>query len=137
MVTILDEGFEIGAPRFLPLLDIVVVKLSIEGNLTIKIGSSDESRRLNTQFLGRKYATDVLSFPIEQELPDGFYLGDIFICLPMARDQAKSSGISLEKELFTLMIHGILHLNDHDHEADDGEMLTLQEKLVTEIWKND
>lgn len=136
MITILDEGFEIGASRFLPLLEIVAGKLAIKGSLTIKLGSRDESRRLNTQFLGREYATDVLSFAIEQELPDGFYLGDVFICLPVARDQAKSGGDSLEKELFTLMVHGVLHLAGHDHETDDGEMLALQEKLVTEILKD-
>ena len=136
-VIILDEGFEIGAARFIPLLEKVVGDLSLPGTITIKIGGSEESRRLNTEFLEKEYPTDVLSFPIGQEMPDGYYLGDVFICLPVAAEQAGSQGHSLERELFILMVHGILHLAGHDHETDGGELLALQAELVARIWKED
>ena len=136
-VTILDEGFEIDAARFLPLLENVVRDLSLPGRITIKIGGDEESRSLNKEFLGKDHATDVLSFPLGQEMPDGYYLGDVFICLPVAEDQAGSQGHSLNRELFILMVHGILHLAGRDHETDGGEMLALQEELVARIWKED
>ena len=94
-VTILDEGFEIDAARFLPLLENVVRDLSLPGGITIKIGGDEESRRLNKEFLGKDHATDVLSFPLGQEMPDGYYLGDVFICLPAAEDQAACGVLGL------------------------------------------
>ncbi len=76
-----------------------------------------ELQRLNREFRGKDYATDVLSFPGE----DG-YLGDIAISLGRARAQAKAFGHSVEDELRVLMLHGVLHLTGLDHETDAGEM---------------
>lgn len=123
----LDQGF------FLDRLKSVVAALELEGGLVIKIGDKEESRQLNVTYRQKDYATDVLSFPFNEELPGGgYYLGDIFICHPVALEQAQEGGIPVEKELFTLMVHGILHLSGHDHEIDTGEMTALQEQLVQE-----
>ena len=69
-------------------------------------------RRLNRQFRGKNYATDVLSFP-----PD-----EMAISLDRAAAQAKELGHSLDAELRILMLHGALHLCGMDHENDSGEM---------------
>lgn len=78
-----------------------------------------ELERLNRQFLGRGYPTDVLSFP--EPGPDDF-LGEIAISLERARDQARANGHSTEAEVGILMLHGLLHLLGMDHEKDRGTM---------------
>jgi probable rRNA maturation factor len=76
-----------------------------------------ELRRLNRQFLGRDYPTDVLSFPAANGS-----LGDIAISVDRARQQAAEFGHSLEEEIAILMLHGVLHLAGMDHERDRGRM---------------
>ncbi len=80
--------------------------------ITCLITTDAELRRLNRQFRGKNYSTDVLSFP-----PD-----EMAISLDRAAAQAKELGHSLDAELRILMLHGLLHLRGMDHEADSGEM---------------
>jgi probable rRNA maturation factor len=80
--------------------------------VTCLITSDAELRRLNRQFRGKNYTTDVLSFP-----PD-----ELAISLDRAAAQAKELGHSLDAELRILMLHGLLHLRGMDHEKDSGEM---------------
>jgi probable rRNA maturation factor len=95
-----------------------------------------ELRRLNRDFRGQDYATDVLSFPgAKQPLTnvrgsDGSatFLGDIAISLGRARAQAREFGHSIEHEIQILMLHGVLHLCGHDHEADSGAMARAEKR---------
>jgi len=80
--------------------------------VTCLITTDAELRRLNRQFRGRNYPTDVLSFP-----PD-----EMAISLDRAAAQAKELKHSLDVELRILMLHGLLHLRGMDHETDSGEM---------------
>jgi len=131
MIEINDDEFNVDKERYLDKLQELVEELKIDGNMAIKLGGKEESRALNKQYRQKDYPTDVLSFPFNEEVPEeGFYLGDIFICYPIAEEQAKESGITLEEELFTLMLHGVLHLAGYDHETDSGEMKAIQEKLL-------
>jgi len=111
----------------------VLKQLKLTGIVTVKIGGEEESRELNNTYRKKDYPTDVLSFPLNEKLPGGFYIGDIFICYAIAERQAEENEVSIEEELLTLMIHGILHLAGYDHEEDDGEMLELQDKLLDEL----
>src|SRR5947209_7701974 len=62
--------------------------------------------RLNRQFLGSDYATDVLSFPLNgDEL-----LGELAISSERAAEQARHFGHSRLDEIRILMLHGVLHL---------------------------
>ncbi len=130
MITIMDDNFNVDRQFYLEKLEKIAEELDIKGTIVIKLGDEEESKALNLNYLKKDYPTDVLSFPFNEELPDGFYLGDIFTCYPIAGAQAEENNISLEEELFTLMVHGILHLCGYDHETDAGEMLNLQERLV-------
>lgn len=131
MIEIIDNNFKVDKDFFLNKLEKVLKELRINGTIVIKLGDKEESQALNTQYLQRDYPTDVLSFPFNEEVPgNGFYLGDIFICYPIAVEQAKENNITLEKELITLMIHGIIHLAGYDHETDSGEMEKLQGRLL-------
>jgi probable rRNA maturation factor len=115
--------------RLQPLLN----KLNLKGTIVIKIGDAQESRHLNSTYRKKNRATDVLSFLYRQKFPDGYYIGDIFICHEIACAQAEDAGISLEEELLTLMIHGLLHLAEYDHETDQGEMMALQNQFLNEL----
>src|SRR5207253_1834332 len=78
-----------------------------------------ELRRLNREFLGKDYATDVLSFPSGRR--DGA-LGEMAISIDRAREQASAFGHTVEDEIRVLMLHGALHLMGMDHETDGGRM---------------
>jgi len=85
------------------------------------ITGDEELRRLNREFLGRDYPTDVLSFPSEPN-------GEIAISYDAARRQSAEHGHAVHQEIQILMLHGLLHLVGMDHETDRGRMLTAERK---------
>jgi len=105
---------------------------SREREATIVFVSDPAIKKLNYQFRGKDYATDVLSFPtqherFEKELRTN--LGEVVISLDRAAAQAKANGLSLANEVEQLILHGLLHLCGYDHETDNGEMNRLELKL--------
>jgi len=100
------------------------------------ISDDRELRRLNREFLGKDYATDVLSFPAAcsrarrtEPRPSGSgLLGEMAISANRAREQASEFGHSLEEEISILMLHGLLHLMGMDHENDRGKMARVEAK---------
>jgi probable rRNA maturation factor len=89
-----------------------------------------ELHRLNAQFLGKDYPTDVLSFPEGQ--PEG-RLGDIAISGERAAEQAAAYGHGVEEEVRILMLHGVLHLLGMDHEKDRGRMRRAESAWRSEL----
>ena len=81
-----------------------------------------ELQRLNRQFLGKDYPTDVLSFPAAESQGTLAGLGEIAISYQRARGQARAFGHSVSDEIRILMLHGVLHLIGMDHERDRGAM---------------
>ena len=82
-----------------------------------------ELRRLNREFLGKDYPTDVLSFPEERfRTAAAGWFGEIAISSQRARQQAGAYGHSIDDEIRILMLHGVLHLMGMDHETDRGKM---------------
>jgi probable rRNA maturation factor len=136
MIKIIKNRNPIDQDYFLSRLSELYQLLELRGDLTIKLGSSQESRTLNREYRQKDYPTDVLSFPLNQQFPEGYYLGDIFICYPLAREQAQKFNIPLHDELLRLMVHGVLHLSGHDHELDSGEMEKLQEILYQKLLRS-
>ena len=57
-------------------------------------------------------------------------LGDVVVCFEQAARQAAEAGVETRAEVRTLVVHGLLHLLGHDHEADAGEMLARQDELI-------
>ena len=84
--------------------------------LSILLVNDRRMKLLNRQYRSIDRATDVLSFPQTENRTQNFVLGDIVINLPRAKRQAAEQGITLNKELKRLMIHGLLHLIGYDHE---------------------
>ena len=96
-----------------------------ESSATIAFVSDKRIRELNRQFRGVDKATDVLSFPAEEQLN----LGDVAVSVETAARQAQENGLTFEGEIAQLILHGMLHLCGYDHEADNGEMNRLELKL--------
>ena len=93
-----------------------------------------ELQRLNRQFLGKDYPTDVLSFPADKDRhTDTAPLGEIAISADRAADQAGSRGHSVDNEIRILMLHGVLHLLGMDHERDHGAMERAETKWRKEF----
>ena len=95
--------------------------------------------KLNKEYRGIDRVTDVISFALEDDksmiIPDDIrLLGDIYICLDKAKEQAKEYGHSLERELCFLAVHGIYHLlgYDHENEEDAKIMFKKQEEVLME-----
>ena len=93
-----------------------------DGHLAIEFVDETRIRELNREHRDRDAPTDVLSFPIDgadAAAAGPRELGDVVICPEHT------------VELREAVVHGVLHLVGMDHEADDGEMLTLQRELLS------
>jgi probable rRNA maturation factor len=120
---------EAAARRLRPWLAALLAALAPEaGSLGVRFTGDREMRRVNRQFRGKDQPTDVLSFP-----GDDGHLGDLLISVPTARRQAAAAGHGVERELKTLLLHGVLHCLGHDHETDQGEMERLERRL-RKVW---
>jgi probable rRNA maturation factor len=106
--------------------------VGLAGEVNVRITSDQEMRRLNRQFRGKNKSTDVLSFPASSNGKSSL-AGDIAISLQIATANAQALGHTLESEIKILLLHGLLHLAGHDHEADRGEMAALEQKLRAKL----
>lgn len=106
-------------------LNRIAVDLAKRREFAVVVGSNAAIRTANRQFRGVSKTTDVLSFPDGE---DG-RLGDILISACRAQTQATRYGLSVEDELKTLALHGVLHLLGYDHETDEGQMRAKETKL--------
>lgn len=97
-----------------------------DGHLGVELVDEARIRELNRTHRGRDSATDVLSFPIDGvgDRAGPRELGDVVICPPRTEDLTEAA------------VHGVLHLCGYDHEADDGEMLSLQERILGDLQRS-
>ena len=110
-------------------LDRLDQELAMGREFAVLIASDAAVRAANRQFRGMAKSTDVLSFPDDEEGPDGAErLGDILISARRAAAQAAEHGHSVDDEVKTLILHGLLHLLGWDHETDSGEMATVEKR---------
>ncbi len=85
--------------------------------LAVAVVGGAESRRLNGQYRGRDYPTNVLSFPAPRAAREGpaAALGDLVICARVLREEAGDQGKTLRAHWAHLVVHGTLHLIGYDH----------------------
>jgi probable rRNA maturation factor len=101
-------------------------------DVSIVFVSTSAIRKLNRQYRGKDYVTDVLSFPSAHERFENQLkanLGEVVISLERAATQAKENGLTIANEVEQLILHGLLHLCGHDHATDHGEMDRLELRL--------
>ena len=75
-------------------------------SLTLRIVGEREGRRLNRAYRKGKRATNVLSFET----------GDVVLCHPVIRREARAQGKSVRAHYAHLVVHGVLHLRGYAHE---------------------
>jgi probable rRNA maturation factor len=94
-----------------------------DGHLGVELVGAERIRALNREHRGVDAPTDVLAFPLDGAGPVAGprELGDVAIC------PAHCSGVT------EAAVHGVLHLCGYDHEADAGEMLALQARVMDDL----
>lgn len=94
-----------------------------------------EIQDINKTYRGIDKVTDVISFALEDngiiENQKMRMLGDIYVCIPRALEQAEAYGHSIKRELSFLCIHGLLHLLGYDHmKKEEEEVMFKRQELV-------
>lgn len=126
------------------ILNIAAKELKIKNSaeLSILIAGDQKIKKLNKQYRNKDKVTDVLAFsqiegedlvlPQEQEN----YLGEIIICFPQIKRQAKKINQLVKDELILLIIHGFLHLLGYDDQKDKDyqKMKKIEDKLLKKIY---
>jgi probable rRNA maturation factor len=102
--------------------------------MTVVFLNDSQMRVYNRMYRRKDATTDVLSFPVNDNLDDqGHYLGDVLISMEQAGKQAVERSRAMEEEIRILMLHGVLHLLGYDHETDRGQMNRLEKKLRLDL----
>ena len=94
-----------------------------KATVTLRYVAEAEGRRLNREYRGRDYATNVLTF-VYSARP---LAGDIVICAPVVAREAREQGKALADHHAHLLVHGLLHLQGMDHEA-PGEARAMERR---------
>lgn len=123
---VIDLANNSGVPRKSIIRDwIELASEESQGDVYLNFVSADESRRLNETFRSIDEPTNVLSFPAHHD----DVLGDVAICVDVAKVQAEEQDKSLDSHLAHLVIHGVLHLRGFDH-IDDQDAMVMERKEV-------
>lgn len=121
--------------------------------MAVTFVSNERSHELNLEYRETDRPTDVISLEYKPELDiavdeedlldhpelaemlEDFdaYIGELFISVDKAREQAEEYGHSFEREMGFLAVHGFLHINGYDHYTpeEEAEMFGLQEEILT------
>jgi probable rRNA maturation factor len=96
--------------------------------LSVRLAADEHVRALNAHWRGKDKSTNVLSFPMmdEVQLRDikiagrEFLLGDLVLARGVCEAEAADKGVSVEDHATHLIVHGTLHLLGYDHQDEDG-----------------
>ena len=98
------------------------------GEIAIRLVEADEGQALNKEYRGKDYATNVLSFPYDNE---PVVLGDLVICPSVVAREANEQNKPLAAHYAHLTVHGMLHLQGWDHDNDeDAEAMENEERDI-------
>ena len=121
------------------------LKLRFEPIISISLVDNQFIHRMNKEYRGIDRPTDVISFAfLDNEDRTALYkskepvcLGDIYISVDKAKEQASEYGHSIKRELSFLFVHGLLHLLGYDHmnEEDEKVMFKLQDEILPKEGK--
>ncbi|MCW5592135.1 MAG: rRNA maturation RNase YbeY [Burkholderiales bacterium] len=108
--------------------------LSKPAVVTLRYVAATEGRRLNREFRGKDYATNVLTFIYGRD-PAGALSGDVVICAPVVAREAREQGKEIDAHHAHLLVHGLLHLQGHDHErrAEAARMERLEREILARL----
>jgi len=129
------------------LLKFALNKENVPQDAEVSVVLADDAviRELNRRYRAKDAPTDVLSFAMQESVPEEEFiepeqgtermLGDIVISVERAREQAEEYGHSFEREMGYLAVHGILHLLGYDHESqNDKEIMRRKEEEILKAF---
>jgi probable rRNA maturation factor len=105
-----------------------------EAEVSLYIVDETEGQELNSQYRGKDYPTNVLSFPADIPEEVGIpLLGDLIVCAPVVEREAQEQGKTLAAHWAHMLVHGSLHLLGFDHieDAEAEEMEALETEIIT------
>ena len=116
-------------------------KISRNFHFTVHSLNESESKKLNQKTFNKNKPTDVLSFPLYNDieainqLDQSMHedMGDMFICRNVIKKNAEIYNKDFIEELQYIVIHGLLHLIGYSHEKND-KLKTYESKLMKKIW---
>ena len=103
--------------------------------LSLALVNDARMSQLHEQFMGITGPTDVLTFELEHDARGRVTAGEVIVCVPEARRQAKERGIELRMELLLYALHGMLHLCGFDDRTDLGfrTMHRREDDILTQL----
>ena len=134
-----NKNLEKEIDKLYELLEFTLKKEKLENvEFNIIFVDSETIHEMNRTYRNVDRITDVISFALEDNKTielDHRLLGDIYICIERAEEQAKEYGHSFLRELSFLTIHGLLHLLGYDHMEKDEEeiMFKKQDDILNEF----
>ena len=118
-------------------------KFNISKNFYFTVHSinEDESKKINKKTFNKNFPTDVLSFPLYNNLDSinnldknmSEDMGDMFVCRNVIKKNAKIYNKDFSEELQYIVIHGLLHLIGYSHKKND-KLKIYEEELMKRIW---
>ncbi len=100
--------------------------------ITLVFLDKKAAKKLNHEFRGKDYATDVLSF----DSVEPGSLGELIMCPEVLKRQAKEHKLTYQQELGYMLLHGVLHLLGYDHETspeDERKMFSIQDAVFEKL----
>lgn len=98
--------------------------------ITVRFVGAAEGRRLNRDFRGRDYPTNVLTF-VYSTARGSALEGDIVLCAPVIAREARAQGMTRRARFAHLAVHGALHLQGYDHERGrDAARMEARERAI-------
>jgi len=134
-----DKKLDNEMDKLYELLDFTLKREKLENvEFNIIFVDSDTIHEINKSYRNVDRVTDVISFALEDNKTielEHRLLGDIYICIEKAEEQAIEYGHSFLRELSFLTIHGLLHLLGYDHMEKEEEeiMFKKQEEILNEF----
>ena len=117
-------------PKKIPYKKIKDYVLGNSYDLSLVFIGDQLSRKLNLEFRGKDWPTDILTFPVSDDM------GEIFINLNQAYKKAKEFDREPENYIAFLFVHGLAHILGYDHENDeDAEEMEKFEKKIRKKFK--
>lgn len=102
-----------------------------DAGLTLRVVDEAEGRELNKAYRGKDYATNVLTFVLDEEP----LYGDVIVCAPVVEREAREQRKDLLAHYAHMTIHALLHLQGYDHENDEDAagMEALETQLMLKL----
>jgi probable rRNA maturation factor len=103
--------------------------------ITVRFVGSAEGRGLNRDYRERDYATNVLSFGYGGSKRGEALAGDLVLCTPVVRREARAQGKAFRAHVAHLTVHGALHLQGHDHQSRSAaaRMEALEKRILAKL----